>query len=60
MNNSNLIKDIATRNAVKKLEGFITRIESVAPLKVPFDADDTTRLIIQAINKITNNQKRNT
>ena len=58
MNNSNLIKDNATRNAVKSLEDTLTRIELINPIKIPSDADETTKLIIKAINKITNSYKR--
>ena len=60
MNNSNLIKDTSTRNAIKQLEDTINRIELISTIKIPHDADETTKLIIKAINKITNSYKRKT
>ena len=56
--NSNLIKDNATREAVKKLEDALKAFENIQPISVPSGADDTTRVIIQTINKITNSFKR--
>ncbi len=58
MNSSNLIKDSATRTAVKELETALNRLEKIQAIKVPDGADDTTRVIIQAINAITNSLKR--
>jgi hypothetical protein len=58
MNNSNLIKDNTTRNAIKKLEEVVNRLEAINSISIPTDADDNTRLIIQTLNKITNSFKR--
>ena len=60
MNNSNLIQDTVTRNAVKKIEDYINRIESIQHISTPSDASDELRVVIQAINKITNSFKRRT
>lgn len=59
MNNSNLIQDIPTRNAIKRLEEFMKRIEGIQKIAVPHDASPELRVTIQTINKITNNFKRN-
>lgn len=58
MKKSNLIKDSATRNAVRDLEVFVESLTNIKPLAVPATADDTTRLIIQSINKIIDSFKR--
>lgn len=58
MNNGNLIKDNTTRNAIKKLEEVVNRLEAINSISIPTDADDNTRLIIQTLNKITNSFKR--
>lgn len=58
MSRSNNIQDTATREAVKEIEMFMKSIESIQPIKVPDTADETTRVIIQSINKITNSFKR--
>ena len=55
MAKSTLIKDDATRNAVRDIEKVIERIESIKQL--PQDAN--LKDIIDIINRITNSMKRN-
>lgn len=54
MGKSTLIKDDATRNAVKDLERVIESIQSIKQL--PANAD--IKEVIDTINKITNSIKR--
>ena len=52
--NSNLIKDMATREAVKKLEDKLRKIENIKQL--PQDA--SLEEVIKAVNKISDSLKR--
>lgn len=52
--NSNLIRDMATREAVKKLEEEIRRINNIPTLSHDASLID----VIDAINKITKSLKR--
>lgn len=54
MAKSTLIKDDATRNAVRDLEKFMEAIQSIKQL--PANAD--IKEVIDTINKITNSMKR--
>lgn len=54
MGKSNLIKDTATRDAVRELEKMKENIDRISPL--PEDA--TLAQVIATVNKITNNLKR--
>ena len=58
MNNSNLIQDKATRSAIKQIEDFVNRIEGIQHISTPPDASEELRIVIQAVNKITNSFKR--
>ena len=51
---SNLIKDTATRDAVRELEKMVERIERISQLP----ADSTLEQVIKAINKITDSVKQ--
>lgn len=56
---SNTIKDQATREAIRDIEKRLDAIENIRPIKVPDTADDTIRMIIVTLNKITRSFKRN-
>ena len=54
MSNTTLVKDIATRNSLKKIEKSLSRIENIKQLS----SDSSLKEIIDTINKITDSLKR--
>lgn len=51
---SNLVKDAATRDAIRDLEKMAERIERITQLPL----DSTLEQVIKAINKITDSVKQ--